>query len=80
MIGGNKSLKVITLLLIQSSVEVAVVAVWGLFCEHKFEVIVTQALIRITATQTARLTVKNGLEAIQIYQVDFEWCTIPTTV
>ena len=75
MIGRYKSLKILTLL-IQSSVEVAVV--WRLFCEHMFEVAITQALVRITATQTARLTIKNWLEAIQIDEMYFEWSTFFT--
>ena len=72
MIARDKSLKIPTMH-IQSSVEL----VWKLFCEHMFKIVITQALVWVTATQTARLTIKNWLEAIQIYEMYFEWSFLP---
>ena len=79
VIGTYKSLKVL-LLLIQASVEVVAIVVCGLFCGYVFEVLLTQALVRVTAAQTARLTIKNWPEAIHINELYFECSTILLTV
>ena len=44
------------------------------------EVGVTQTLVRVTATQTARLTIKDWLEAIHIDETYFEWTFLLTAV